>query len=367
MRLNHDIRALRLLKESIRRYSLDLTGLTVFTEAATGPYQYTSILCCMAGAKQVYALGKDTRWGTIGNTAQTIKNLAQQFKCENTIHFLDAKDKRALKEADIITNSGNIRPIDDSILPHLKPTCVIPLMWETWEHRPQELNLEACRNNGILVLGTDEEAIRFRKFTGIMYLRTLLDCGLEIYRNRYLVMSSTPLIKPICSALEGNGAEVRWTSLEQNPDTQRTSTFIPPMNREALLNYLRQCDACICDDRSHHGQLIGNNGLFSAQELHSVNSNLLIINRSGMVDVESLRAHSFTIFPDRENRLGFPNMLTSSMGIAPTIELVSAGICVGQSMARARLAGLSVEEAAKRAIAQSPAQDFPGDKAWIPN
>ena len=48
-------RAARLLRQAIADYGLDLSGLTVFTEAASGPYLHTPILAALAGAEKVYA------------------------------------------------------------------------------------------------------------------------------------------------------------------------------------------------------------------------------------------------------------------------------------------------------------------------
>ena len=35
-------------------------------------------------------------------------------------------------------------------------TKVICLMWETWEFRPQEIDIKSCLNNNVLVIGTNE-------------------------------------------------------------------------------------------------------------------------------------------------------------------------------------------------------------------
>ena len=48
------------------------------------------------------------------------------------------------------------------------------------------------------------------------------------------------------------------------------------------------------------------------------------------------------------------------------MELVSAGLKVGEVMARARLGGMSVVEAARYTLGHAPAMDFENDGAWIP-
>ena len=42
------------LFDTIKPHQIDLTGYTVLTEAASGAYLYTSLLCTLAGAKKTY-------------------------------------------------------------------------------------------------------------------------------------------------------------------------------------------------------------------------------------------------------------------------------------------------------------------------
>ena len=59
-------------------------------------------------------------------------------------------------QSDIVTNSGMLRPINDEVVSKLKKTAVIPLMWETWELRPGEIDIISCQKNKIPVIGTNE-------------------------------------------------------------------------------------------------------------------------------------------------------------------------------------------------------------------
>lgn len=359
------LRAHRLIGRAVGKYALNLGGLAVFTEAATGPYRFTPLLCALAGAERVYALARDTRWGTAAGTVDAARAVARDWGVQDRVIFLTEKCPDILAEADILTNSGNVRPIDRWTVAALKPTCVVPLMWETWEHRPGELDLEACREKGILVLGTDEEAIDFRWFTGMVLIRMLLDSGLEVHGNRLLVISSSPVCRAICRALALNGADFRWTSLEGVSGTEHANEFIPPTDRDALLEYAASADACICDDRRELGTLIGDGGLFSAPELARANPGITVVNRSGVIDVGALDREGIRLFPRKENRSGYPNATAASLGMLPVIELTAAGLKVGEVTARARLEGLTPEQAARRAVEQGIGHDFPGERAWI--
>lgn len=364
-------RALRLCSEAVDRHGLDLSGLTVFTEAATGSYRFTPHLCLLAGAERVLALARDTRWGTAEDAARQARTLAAAWGIGHRLHATTEKTSADLADADILTNSGNVRPIDAQTVAALKPTCVIPLMWETWEHRPEELDLGSCRERNILVLGTDEEAFGFRRYLGMTHLRAMLAAGLEVQGNRVLVLSGQPLARAICAMLRANGADYRWSCPGVMAPADDPDAFLSPDDRTALLDYACRCDAVICDERRHLAPLAGPEQshprpLLPVNGLQEHNPGVVFINRSGDLDVEALRSAGVRVVPDRREQKGYPNMISSSLGPLPVIELTAAGLRVAQQAARARLAGKSVSQAAAHAMRTAPAMDFEGDLSWMP-
>ena len=54
------LRAKRLMEEAIEKFHLNLTGFSVLTEAASGNYVFTPLICALAGAKEVIAFTKDS-------------------------------------------------------------------------------------------------------------------------------------------------------------------------------------------------------------------------------------------------------------------------------------------------------------------
>ena len=46
-------------------FDLDLTGITVLTEAASGPFVATSLLAALAGSPRVVAWVRDTTYGSV--------------------------------------------------------------------------------------------------------------------------------------------------------------------------------------------------------------------------------------------------------------------------------------------------------------
>src|SRR5256885_16892305 len=69
----HPMRLARLVDEAVARLRLDLRDAVVLTEAATGSYAVTPVIAARAGAARVYAMGRDTRFGSVGRvTAGTL-------------------------------------------------------------------------------------------------------------------------------------------------------------------------------------------------------------------------------------------------------------------------------------------------------
>jgi len=51
-----------LVRDVVARMRLDLSGLIVLTEAASGPYLGVPLLAAAAGARRVHAVAADSRW-----------------------------------------------------------------------------------------------------------------------------------------------------------------------------------------------------------------------------------------------------------------------------------------------------------------
>src|SRR5712692_5740796 len=134
----HPKRLLPLMEAAIERCRLDLSGAVVFTEAASGPYVVTPLLAALAGAKKVFALARTTGYGSREDVASQTFELADLFGGRGRIEIVSEKSFDVLRQADIVTNSGHLRPLDAKTIRALKPTAVIPLMYEAWEFREDD-------------------------------------------------------------------------------------------------------------------------------------------------------------------------------------------------------------------------------------
>ncbi|MCX7594268.1 MAG: hypothetical protein N2235_10980, partial [Fischerella sp.] len=149
-------RLVTLMQQAVARCNLQLQKAVVLTEAATGAYAVTPVVAAMAGAQKVFALTRSSRYGTIEEVKAQTQKLAALAGVSDRIELIAAKTKDIVVQADIITNSGHVRPIDAEMIGWMKPTAVIGLMYEAWEFRPEDVNLSACRVRGIQVAGVNE-------------------------------------------------------------------------------------------------------------------------------------------------------------------------------------------------------------------
>ena len=78
---------------------------------------------------------------------------------------------------DLVTNTGFVRPIDNNLINSLSSNAVISLMWEPWEIRKNEIDLEKIKEKGIKIFGTNESDYRLKtmNYLGYLVLYFLLD------------------------------------------------------------------------------------------------------------------------------------------------------------------------------------------------
>src|SRR6478672_1970860 len=104
--------------------------MAVYTEAASGAYLFAPILAAMAGARRVYALTADSSYGPGAEIDAMTLSAARRVGVSERLHITLKKAVEHVADSDIITNSGFVRPIDRTMISWMKPTAVVPLMWE---------------------------------------------------------------------------------------------------------------------------------------------------------------------------------------------------------------------------------------------
>ena len=113
-------RLVRLMREAIGRCELDLSGLTVLTEAASGAYVVTPVIAALAGA-QVCAVASGNAYAGAEEIQQLTRTLARLAGVADRVEMVPHKESALVGAADIVTNSGAVRPIDAETVSWMKP------------------------------------------------------------------------------------------------------------------------------------------------------------------------------------------------------------------------------------------------------
>ncbi|HXQ52130.1 MAG TPA: hypothetical protein VN802_13630 [Stellaceae bacterium] len=357
-----DQRVRRLLPRMIDRFKLSLDGMVVYTEAASGAYLGTPVLAALAGAARVIAETRDSAYGSVRAVADATLKLATRLGVEDRIEIVDRRRHDLLAESDIVTNSGFVRPIDRDLIDALKPTAVIPLMWETWEFVESQFDLAACKSSGILVLGTNEHRppCDMVPYCGLLGLKLLFELGLEGHDCDVLVLGNPPYPGgALVEFLRRAGIAVTWFSGEDGGDF-RYSDLAGFFESDG-----KRFDAILVCDHAHPNCLLGARGYLTFELIKRVNPDIAIGIVTGAIDVEGLAESGIAYLPRSVQPFGLMSYQPYHLGPYPVLLLYAAGLKVGEAMAKARRRGLPVAEAAADALASSPAMDFEGARAWL--
>jgi hypothetical protein len=318
------VRVRHLIESALRTFELDLQGLCVLTEAASGYYVLTPMIAALGGAERVYALARDSCYGPVKKILRDTLDLASCWGVSDRIEVLESRTDQRIEQADVVTNLGFVRPLNAEFLRRLKPAAVIPLMWEAWEYRREDLDLARCRGLGIPVLGTNEHHPHLRTFEyiGPLVVKLLFCLDIEVFLSRIVVVGSGEFADIATTALLSLGAKV--ISIDSGSEGALRSRPC----QEAL----RAADAMVVVESHQRKTLIGAQGEMTAEILHTLNPNLVVAHVCGGVDRDSLESMGLRCIPDRFAPAGHMSVATDYLGPKPLIELHTAGLKVGELM-----------------------------------
>ena len=203
-------RQIRALIDTLR---LDLTGSVVLTEAATGAYVVTPVIAAAAGATHVHAVTGDSPHGTVDDVVTATMALAEELGVRDRITITTDRNIDLFAAADIVTNSGHLRPIVGAAAAALRPGTALCLMFEAWELGAGrvDLDLDAMRDRGVLVAGTNERHpdIDVFGYLGLLAVVQLADAGVAAYGSNIALLCANPFREPMEQGLRASGAQLR--------------------------------------------------------------------------------------------------------------------------------------------------------------
>jgi hypothetical protein len=243
--------------------------------------------------------------------------LARLLGVEQHIELLTDRRRSVVEQADIVTNSGHVRPIDAEMVSWMKPTAVMPLMYESWEFRPGDLDAAACRRKGILMAGTNERhpAIDVFSFLGVMAVRLINDAGIAVYKSSVLLVCDNPFSSYIQRGLEKAGAAVEAVAgvAEARSGTRHDAILVAATPRAGSV--LSEADA---------------------RRIAATWPGAVVAQYFGDLDRSLLSSLEIAMWPRREPRPGHMGILPAEIGPEPTVRLQSGGLKVGEVLWRFR-------------------------------
>jgi len=337
--LNYLNTSKNIILNSIKKINLDLSNLIVLTEAATGNWIFTPIIAAFANAKKVICITKDSQYGKSNDIKLNFKKITQFLKINEKIQVYSEPESKLISEADIITNSGLVRPIDKKFIDSMKETAVISLMWEPWEFRPEDIDLYECWKKQIPILGVNEHnsIMNIMKYDGEAIIKILNNANVSLLNKKIILVGENLSALYMYDSLQKAGANVFFVSqlLEETCNIKKIPIIGNNLNEEKVNPYLENSDLIIINSIPIKEKIIGGNGM-SVEKLKQLSPNVSIFVYFGNVDYQKIISSGLKCFPSTSRGDGYMGWTVDVLGPKPTIELNSLGLKVGEILAKNR-------------------------------
>lgn len=319
------------IRQAVSDTGLDLRGCVVLTEAATGPFAVTPVIAAVAGARRVLAVSRTTRHGTASEAFAQVEDVALRLQVGGRIEYHEGRAPEWLATADIITNSGHVRPLDAEAVALMKPSAAISLMYEGWEWRPEDVDLEATSRKGIPVAGVSERhpAVAVFSYLGPAALELIASGGLCVSGLRVLLICDNPFLPFLEESLRQEGAKLYTLPTLRGVDS------VPPAD---LVVLALKPESWLAVGEAEAGLLAA----------HAAGAPL--VQFWGDVDRQATERYGIRCLPAHDPGKGRMGILLSDLGPEPAIRLQTGGLKVGELLHRG-LGGATGRDAMNRALA----------------
>ena len=322
------------LLSSIKALNLNLTGKIVLTEAASGAYSVTPVLAALAGAK-VFAYSRASYYGSVSEIFKNTRKIYQNTDRLLDIEYIDNLTPEVISQADIITNSGHLRPLDKEKLQYAKDDVVIPLMYEAWEWRDADIDLPYSRARGIRIAATNERHadVDVFNYLGDMAVKQILDAGLSLYNNSFVLICNNDFGPYIAKVVSKMCKYLGVVDLRENKARYPIGSidWIGDFPEISIPEKFREAEAIIFTAYPFNKVWIGENAPIRIETLKSAFNHPYILRYAGDVDCYSLESAKVRYFP-RDVKSGHMGILPSAVGYDPIIRLQAGGLKVGEAL-----------------------------------
>jgi hypothetical protein len=315
-------REISIIKDTIERLNINLNGLNVLTECGSGHFLYLPIIAAFSNANIINVYIKDTSYGTADSIEKQLNYLIKKYSITANINvYKNDLPENAFKEIDIITNSGMLRPLDKEKLSKANKKIVIPLMYEKWEFRTSDIDINYCFENNIKVAGTWENfpGLNIFDFCEPLILKMIFNAGYEIRENKCIIFSNDKFGLLAKSGIEKLGGKVLYIGTEV----------------DKIYNNIENADYIIFADYMNTSNLITEfDSLFCIKTIKNKNNSIGIIHLAGKINLNYVQSHGLRISPNKEGNAIKMTETLSYLGDLPTLRLLTAGLKVGECLAK---------------------------------
>ncbi|MCL5407129.1 MAG: hypothetical protein M1429_01385 [Patescibacteria group bacterium] len=307
----------REIQQAVADLRLDLTSLTVLTEAANDIFVVTPLIALAAGAKKVYAVSQDSPYGKFSEITQETFKIAKEMGFNtNRLEIVEKKQFSAFSKINIVTNLGHVRPLNKKILSSFKKGTVISYMCEDWEYRPSDFDLDLCQKLGLKVYGTNEEhpLVSCFKETGLIALKLIFESKISLLNARVVILSQDKFGREILNRIKLFTKNVTLVSDFNNI-------------RE---NQLKNLDLIITADYKYLKIIIGSKGVVKPKTLKRLSPFVKIIQYSSHNDLADIQKAGIPVYPEIELE---PIRMAQNLGdisYKAIIRLYAGGLKVGE-------------------------------------
>lgn len=308
-------RGIKHIVENINFLKLDLSNKVILTEIGTNAYFFTPLIALLSRAKYVFIWAKDNQFAKAIDLSNSFKKLAQKYNFTNYEFSINTTNVEHIRQSDIITNLGNIRPIDKEFISYCKEGAIISLMYDAWEFRPEEIDIDYCKIRNIKLVAVNENATSFPIFISVeqLALKMAFEAGYEVYNNKIIVWSSDIFGEFTKRGFEKNNAQ----------------KVILTKNSEVVAQEISNIDFIfLCDYKQNEN--IDN--ILNFKKLKKINPSFGIIHLYGALSKQYLELLNIPIYPRENGRNQFMSRTFAHLGLYPALNLNIAGLKVAQAV-----------------------------------
>jgi hypothetical protein len=275
--------------------------------------------------------------------AEYTEEWADLLGLDDSIEIVEGEPWRVAGRANLVTNLAMVRPIDRRLIEALPADAAISLMWEPWELRSADLDLQACRDRGVPVLGTRETDKRVRTFeyVGMTVVKLLLEAGVEVLRSAVVLIGSPPFGEESRRMLEAVGADVALVD--------PCSNVVRPPMKELVAG----SDAVVLVEHRSREPLVGPDALVDPTWIAGAGA--VLVDICGSIDEPSLRRAGVEKVPVGAAPSGYMTVTTDYVGPRPVIDLHAGGLAVGAALVEGMRRFGDKDAACRFAVERSPA------------